>query len=108
MLSPGFESWLCHLRVVWAWPSCIHKTGLPYWWLRLTRYNYTEAPQSTWPRVSPQPAVNHPVGSQAAELQGWRAERTSKMVKGSDQTWGITRMGLRQDQGWEGTQHDQG
>ena len=35
--------------------------------------------------------VNHPVSSQVAELQGWRAERTSKTVKGSDQMWGVTR-----------------
>ena len=26
-----------------------------------------------WPRPSPQPAVNHPVSFQAAELGGWQA-----------------------------------
>lgn len=53
---------------------CIHKIGLPYWWLRLTRYNYVQDPQSMWPRPSPQPAVNHPVSFQAAELGGWQAD----------------------------------
>lgn len=46
--------------------------------------------------------MNRPVSSQAAELQGWQAEKTSKMVKGSDQTWGVTGTGLGQDRGGRG------
>ena len=39
-----------------------------------------------WPPPSPQPAVNHPVSFQAAELEGWQAD--------DQQTWGVTGTGL--------------